>query len=519
MAVVRNRHSGVIIFQCEGEFGGNDLSNGHFESADFGSMDLRFLSATNTNFLNANFNNASLRFMDLQNSNFVGADLRGTDLRGTDLRGADLRGTDLRGTDLRGADISNASFTGVLVNSETKPTSFRDLYLEVPVEVIAANLEVDDSLPNGDHLLNQALTFGVEIECYLPSSGDANSLKQRINSKLTALDVDLNIEFYNHHSRSYWKMITDGSLDDYERGIELVSPILRGDDGLDQLKKVCKVLQEVGCRVNKKCGVHIHIGARDESITFFRNLFMLYSGFEPIIDSMMPKSRRDNEAAYCKSNKVPLRNLQRCRTIEDIGTAITDYSNSNGNTCDGGFRYVKLNIQSYWRHGTVEFRQHAGSISYKKIMNWIKLCMALVEKAKVGIPDALDQTSQSDNFVNPCRLGTNRHKFVEMLMSDRGVTTREYNEAIYNSGREVQCASLIKQLNLKVTTRKERERGTINHYGLTVPGRLVTRYFLARGPVVDIPSNFVFNKETFINSMGFEPETVQYIEERIQHFA
>jgi hypothetical protein len=46
-----------------------------------------------------------------------------------------------------------------------------------------------------------------------------------------------------------------------------------------------------------------------------------------------------------------------------------------------GTRYRKLNIESYVTHGTVEFRQHQGTTNAAKIINWIKLTQAIVERA------------------------------------------------------------------------------------------------------------------------------------------
>jgi hypothetical protein len=45
-------------------------------------------------------------------------------------------------------------------------------------------------------------------------------------------------------------------------------------------------------------------------------------------------------------------------------------------------RYHKLNTESYWRHNTVEFRQHSGTIEYEKISNWILFLARFVEFSK-----------------------------------------------------------------------------------------------------------------------------------------
>ena len=45
-------------------------------------------------------------------------------------------------------------------------------------------------------------------------------------------------------------------------------------------------------------------------------------------------------------------------------------------------RYFKLNLQSYVKYGTVEFRHHSGTTTFSKVKNWILICARLVEYSK-----------------------------------------------------------------------------------------------------------------------------------------
>jgi hypothetical protein len=47
----------------------------------------------------------------------------------------------------------------------------------------------------------------------------------------------------------------------------------------------------------------------------------------------------------------------------------------------GATRYHKFNMESMSRYGTVEFRQHSGTIEPDKAMNWIRVCVAFVERS------------------------------------------------------------------------------------------------------------------------------------------
>ena len=202
-------------------------------------------------------------------------------------------------------------------------------------------------------------TFGVEIEFVGNKFDVANSLQE--------LGIACEVETYNHVTKRHWKIVTDASVRD---GWELVSPILSGKDGLEELKIVCEGLQNAGARINRTCGLHVHHGARDFTTDTFKNLIKIYQRFESVIDTLVSESRRGSNNCYCKSvNNDLYRNA-----LKRTGTpgALVSY------VCD---RYHKLNLQSYVTHGTVEFRQHQGTVEFEKISNWVKLTQAMVERA------------------------------------------------------------------------------------------------------------------------------------------
>lgn len=219
---------------------------------------------------------------------------------------------------------------------------------------------------------DRSRTYGVEIE----NCGTYEQMRE-VATLLTSRGLTTHLQGYNHLTQSYWKIVSDSSC-----GYELVSPILRGDDGLRQIKMVCDAVNEVGVKVNRKCGLHVHHGASDLSVQHFRNLYCLYIRYEDTIDSMMPVSRRENNNHYCKSMKVAhmisgstvdktVEAIRKARTISDLDALY-------------GTRYVKLNVQSYVRHGTIEFRQHSGTTDFDKIENWVKFTSAMIVKAKTS---------------------------------------------------------------------------------------------------------------------------------------
>jgi len=209
------------------------------------------------------------------------------------------------------------------------------------------------------------LTFGVELECYLPTTHNHSSGARAV----TDGGVECHAELYGHDTRSHWKVVTDGSLQNYTRGAEFVSPKLQGNEGLQQVTSVCNTLRSLRTRVSKRCGVHVHIDARQQDASFFINLLKLYTNNSQLIDQLVPPSRRGNTNPYCHNNSI--------NRLRDNMTR-SEVLRINGRNC-------KLNYEAFARHGTVEFRHAAGTIEADKATYWIKFCMRLYLAALAGI--------------------------------------------------------------------------------------------------------------------------------------
>lgn len=211
--------------------------------------------------------------------------------------------------------------------------------------------------------------FGVEIECF----GVSRSV---LAQALNAAGVPTHSESYNHTTRNHWKIVNDASVQG-EAAMELVSPVLQGEAGLAQVEKVCQVLVRLGAKVNKTCGLHVHFDARTLSVNNWKSLYKNYITLEGEFDAIMPDSRRANNNRFCRS--LTFRNGSKESTFNAIDRATTVQQLSS---LVAGTRYVKLNAESFQRHGTVEFRQHSGTVEFEKIGNWIRICGALIDKSK-----------------------------------------------------------------------------------------------------------------------------------------
>ncbi len=198
-------------------------------------------------------------------------------------------------------------------------------------------------------------TFGIEIECTLP--------------------VTVRIEVGGYHRGCQieglpagWNAQRDGSLH-AARGfyaVEIVSPVLRGADGLAQVAKVCQWLNSVGAEVNSSCGLHVHVGWQGDKAALIRLTTMVANHEKGIYASTGTHSRE--RSTYCRG----VRNDRSMRSefLEETGTA---------RQFD---RYHVLNLTNLQRRQpTVEFRAFAGTTNARKIAGYVRMCVGLVNKA------------------------------------------------------------------------------------------------------------------------------------------
>ena len=203
-----------------------------------------------------------------------------------------------------------------------------------------------------------SLTFGGEFEVISPL--ERHAAGRRV-SELTGLPVFTQI---GRAPAGHWSIHHDGSVQGSGHGIEFVSPVLKGDAGLEQIRKVTDALKAIGCNINSSTGFHVHVGAPTNRIDFFKDLLKLYGRFEESIDAIHPATRRSNGAFYCRSVKlVNPAAIDSATTVSELARALARASGAGAN------RYHKINIEGIHSKGqttgtarTVEFRQHAGTV-------------------------------------------------------------------------------------------------------------------------------------------------------------
>jgi hypothetical protein len=190
-------------------------------------------------------------------------------------------------------------------------------------------------------------TYGIELETSSISIRTAQSA-------LDAVGLD-------------WSCKPDGTA-----GVdaEAVSPILN-DGSLNESITAARALLKAGATVNRQTGYHVHIGAdhygADGIAATVRNWYTAADA----IGALVAPSRLNNR--FCNHNIT--------RNQIDAWTE----SIRNGSINNAGLgRYQSLNLDSYGRHGTVEFRLHHGTLNGKKIQAWAEFCEAIASYSTAG---------------------------------------------------------------------------------------------------------------------------------------
>lgn len=207
--------------------------------------------------------------------------------------------------------------------------------------------------------------FGIELETLCRSFGEAETALQ--NEGVGVYNAG---RYYHSNNNTRFELKTDSSIHGEGRGVEVVSSVLDSRNGLDVVKKACKALNDCGASVNRSTGYHVHISTEGMTDEWFSNVFVNYARAERVIDSFMAPSRRGRANTYCDTLRNHIAELDRAHSVMDVRSEL------------GYNRYHKVNAEAYGSHGTIEFRQHHGTVNATKVCNWVSFCAALVAWSK-----------------------------------------------------------------------------------------------------------------------------------------
>lgn len=205
--------------------------------------------------------------------------------------------------------------------------------------------------------------FGVEAEFY----GITPTMAVEA---LRAVGINAEWLTYTHEVTSTWKLVYDASVTStgtgIGRGLELVSPILKGEEGLKDLEKALNALKNAGGKVNTTCGLHVHIDTAGMNGTQRKNFFNGYVKNQNVMDRLVSSSRRNNRQYTCRYSTSQ---------AEQYADALEHGRNVHN-------RYFTVNVMSMAKYGTLEFRQHQGTLNGKKAVAWVQMLLGMAKTAQ-----------------------------------------------------------------------------------------------------------------------------------------
>lgn len=224
-------------------------------------------------------------------------------------------------------------------------------------------------------------SFGVEIETIW--GGTRVQLRQELE-RVTGIEIR-NVEDDIHASIPSWKIVPDSSV--MGRGqAEIVSPgppaVLRRQEGLDQVQKIMTGLLALGCRPNFSTGLHVHHGAFDMGIVQRHTVAAIYEKWFPVIRFLFRRLRQDIGTAR----------------LFGLTQAEFKLACDRGSLAAEENRYHTVNLAAFYRHKTIEFRQHHGSLYFEETKSWIVFTQLIMEAGKEQNHRFTDLAPQSENL-------------------------------------------------------------------------------------------------------------------------
>jgi hypothetical protein len=238
-------------------------------------------------------------------------------------------------------------------------------------------------------------TFGVEIELTHPGSipqFDSPLWKRGVNMLITCLNDALGQDVVFQEGLRYhgsqaaeathlWRIESDSSA-----GWEIISPILIGTEGLQQLITAClaleKLMQENDIfHINFCCGLHLTLATNYCNSSLRQRAMSLISFLESGLFSLVSPSR-----LYKFNNRNSTYDLKQknnyCSPICDKKTLaeVNDMALNAFNRSATEYRYYSVNFTKIKALPyLIEIRMHNSTVDPQKIIPWICLWMQIIK--------------------------------------------------------------------------------------------------------------------------------------------
>jgi len=270
--------------------------------------------------------------------------------------------------------------------------------------------------------------FGIELEMVAPSA-----LVRTHGGPLQAgnhvlRECGIMARTNTHFGRNYqeWQCKPDGSIQPYDRGVEVVSKIMPATAAsYDEIHRAVTALDNAGFGINRSCGFHVHISVADLPMHVRMLVVTRYAQMQRDINAMLPPSRRANSFAQ------PLGNHKTTfeRNIDNGSMMVPSIG-----------RYSVTNVA--WLNSgdqaRIEFRQAGGTCNANKVVGWVRFLQEMIDEVArraAGVrfgstpaprPPAMPTAPRASMTMVPrMRSGSDAHRALEQLRTT-GVITAQW---------------------------------------------------------------------------------------------
>jgi len=239
----------------------------------------------------------------------------------------------------------------------------------------------------------RGMTIGIEIEVIAPTNMREfrDCLAIHLLEINSAVRMSRNTGGYHNDTATMWKLVSDGSISTHGAGygMEIVSPILKGESGLMQAVEMMQALEHCGAEVNRSCGVHVHFGIERMEWKSVKRIIETYAHNQDLINTTLPASRRDTRWGY----NIPMleRDSRNGVSLERFQSFGNEYNTADvvafmgGNDSYSDSRYFNVNLLgAFSRHKTIEFRSHGGTVDGEKLEMWVRFLHMIVKSAETN---------------------------------------------------------------------------------------------------------------------------------------
>ena len=186
-----------------------------------------------------------------------------------------------------------------------------------------------------------------------------------------------------------WMSKTDSSIlpSISYKGVEIVSPVLQGLDGIKQIEQTTNKLQALGAVSNASCGFHVHVGLPQKC---YQNGVRNKEATRQFVRNLVSWTGRYELALYASTGNITRVGNIFCKSVQEK-YALDQLWDKNGvmylenNFREHNERYNVLNVINLfdsYRPDTIEFRVFAGTVELIKMIANIQIALGMVRKAQ-----------------------------------------------------------------------------------------------------------------------------------------